>query len=294
MKKLSIITLAAISMVASLAMAGDVLWFYGHNGFDGEGHADIQALLESEGAIFDLQDMAPLPDLGSYGLIFIVMPGFFDATDFFTADEKERLNDWLTVGSRRVVMVGEWDGFYGGQAVMEDLLAAIGNPIEYVPGAWDTGCSHCSGALGNPDPLTDGLSHVCYAYTATWDPAAGVALAYPEAANAPGPYIVSNGTDIPCIVGIGDGNVTNDLCGHISQAGGDMDSMEFHRRLYNITCAGEVQSACCLPNGSCVLLTDEDCADLGGVFYPELDCGDVECAVGTENSTWSTLKEQYR
>ena len=50
MKKLSIITLVAVSMVASLAMAGDVLWFYGHNGFDGEGHDDIQALLEAEGA----------------------------------------------------------------------------------------------------------------------------------------------------------------------------------------------------------------------------------------------------
>ena len=294
MRKLSIITLVAVSMVASLAMAGDVLWFYGHNGFDGEGHDSIQALLEAEGAVFDIQDTAPLPPLGSYGLVFIVMPGFYDAADFFTADEKNRLNDWLTVGSHRVVMIGEWEGFYNGQAVMEDLLAAIGNPIEYVPGAWDSGCTHCDGPLGDPDPLTDGLSHVCYAFTATWDPAVGVPLAYPESVDAPGPYIVSNGTDIPCIVGIGDGNVINDLCGHIAQIGGDADSMEFHRRLYNITCAGELQWACCLPTGDCVLLTEGDCANLEGIYYAGMDCSEVDCVVGTELKSWSTIKQQYR
>ena len=105
---------------------------------------------------------------------------------------------------------------------------------------------------------------------------------------------MSNGTDIPCIVGIGDGNVINDLCGHIAPVGGDADSMEFHRRLYNITCAGELQWACCLPTGDCVLLTEGDCASLGGIYYEDMDCSEVDCVVGTELKSWSTIKQQYR
>ncbi len=248
----------------------------------------------AEGATFDVNSDPTLPPLGSYGLVFIVMPGFYDASDFFTAAEKAALSTWLNVGSHRVVMIGEWEGFYNGQAVMEDLLAAIGNPIVYVPGAWDSGCTHCAGPLGDPDPLTNGLDHVCYAYTATWDPAFGVPLAYPENPNAPGPYIVSNGTDIPCIVGIGDGNVINDLCGHIAAIGGDEDSKEFHRRLYNITCAGEIQWACCLPSGNCVLLTEEDCSDANGIFHMGLACDEVICYTSTERESWGSLKANFR
>jgi hypothetical protein len=295
MKKLITITLFVVAMMATAASAGDVLWFYGHNGNDGEGHADVQALLEASGAVFDLDGGAVLPPLAGYTLIFINTPGFYDAGDFFSADEKSRLADWLTVGSHRVVMVGEWDGFYAGQAVMEDLLAAIGNPIVYEPGAWDAGCQHCSGPLGDPDPLTDGLNHVCYAYTATWQEGIGVPLAYPENPGAPGPYIVSNGTEIPCIVGLGDANIVNDLCGHINAAGGDADSREFIRRLYTVTCAGEPQWACCLDDGSCQLLTGSDCAQAGGTWFPEMTCADVDCeSVSVEEKTWSSIKQQYR
>ena len=112
-------------------------------------------------------------------LIFISLPGFFDGSDFFTADEKARLNAWLAVGSNRIVPIGEWDGFYSGQAVMEDLLAAIGNPIVFTPGAYDSGCGHCDGTV-TADPVVLGLDHVCYAFTATWDPSFGAPVAYAE------------------------------------------------------------------------------------------------------------------
>jgi hypothetical protein len=292
MRKIVTMALCLLAAAAAPAFAGDVLWFYGHNGFDGEGHANAQALLEGEGAVVDLNGGAVLPDLSGYSLIFIVMPGFFNASDFFTADEKMRLGNWLAVGSHRVVMVGEWEGFYNGQAVMEDLLAAIGNPIVYVPGAWDALCDHCSGPLGAPDPLTAGLDHVCYAYTATWNPAVGTPLAYPENPNAPGPYIVSNGTDIPCIVGIGDGNVVNDLCDHLQV---DADSQEFIRRLYTVSCAGEELWACCLPDGTCQLSSAGDCMAAGGSWFPGLLCSQVTCLpVSVGEDTWGRLKATFR
>jgi hypothetical protein len=289
------LTVATCALLVGASAQADVLWFYGHNGFDGEGHADIQALFEGEGAVFDLDGGAVLPALGNYSLVFIVMPGFYNSSDFFSTDEKTRLGTWLAVGSHRVVMVGEWEGFYTGQAVMEDLLAAIGNPIVYEPGAWDAGCGHCSGPLGVADPLTDGLDHICYAYTATWSTSAGAALAYPENTSAPGPYIVSNGTAIPCIVGIGDGNVVNDLCGSLAAGTGDPDSREFVRRLYTVTCAGDTLWGCCLPDGSCTMSTESDCDAALGTWYVGQSCGQLDCGgVGTEKETWGSIKSMFK
>jgi len=45
-----------------------------------------------------------------------------------------------------------------------------------------------------------------------------VPLAYPEDPVAPGPWIVSNGTNILCIVGIGDQNALTDACGYMARA----------------------------------------------------------------------------
>lgn len=234
MKKLFLVlTLAAFA--ATSAPAGDVLWYLGHSGYD-EGHTQIDALLTSIGATFDESSATPLPSLAGYTLLFIVMPGFTNGSDYFSAAEKAAVNAWLVDPAHRIVMVGDWDGFYGGQDVMNDLLAAIGNPIVFDPGAYDSGCDHCAGPLGDPDPLTDGLDHVCYAFTPTWDPAYGVPLAYPESA-APGPYLVSNGTNVPCIIGVGDSNILSDLCSPLD--GGDPDSETFAKRMYEINCAGD-------------------------------------------------------
>jgi hypothetical protein len=286
---------ALLALVALPASAGDVLWFTGHSGYD-EGNTQVIDLLQTtEGAVVDVVTTTPLPDLSGYSLVFIVMPGFFDGSDFFTADEKARLNTWLAVGSHRVVMVGDWDGFSAGQDVMNDLLAAIGNPIVFDPGAYDAGCGHCSGAMGDPDPLTAGLDHICYGLTPTWDPAFGVPLAYPEDAAAPGPWVVSNGTDIPCIVGIGDQNALTDPCGYMQNGGGDADSQTFVRRLYTITCAGEPLFACCLPGGTCQMMTEADCRAAGGIFYPNMGCDDIVCEpTPVENGSWGRIKANFR
>lgn len=228
-----------LTLLAATAPSADILYFTGHSGLD-EGHANIFALHAAQGATVVYVPAGLLPaDLSPFSLIYIVMPGFTDASDFFGAGEKAALNAWLTDENHRVVLVGDWDGFYGGQAVMNDLLAAIGNPIVFDPGAYDAGCGHCAGALGDPDPLTAGLTHVCYAFTPTWDPAFGVPLAYPEDGTAPGAWLVSNGTDVPCIVGIGDSNTISDPCGYMLDPGGDADTKTFVRRLYTINCAGD-------------------------------------------------------
>lgn len=289
------LALTALLSTVPSARAGDVLWFTGHNGFD-EGNTQIINLLQTtEGAVVDVVTTAPLPDLSGYSLAFVVMPGFSDPNDFFTADEKARLNTWLSVGSHRVVMVGDWDGFYQGQAVMNDLLAAIGNPIVFVPGAYDAGCGHCNGPMGAPDPLTAGLGHLCYGLTPTWDPTFGTPLAYPEDPNAPGPWVVSNGTDIPCIVGIGDQNALTDPCGYMDISAGDADSQTFARRLYTITCAGEPLFACCLPGGNCQMMTAADCRRASGTFHEGLNCEDVQCEPSpVENESWGRIKSIFR
>lgn len=233
-----ILVAALCSLLLALpAVAGDVLWYTGHSGHD-EGHTDVVALLTAEGAVVDVSSAPTLPSLIGYRLVFIVMPGFFNSGDFFTAAEKGSLNIWLTDNRHRIVLVGDWDRFYGGQAVMNDLLAAIGNPIRFTPGAFNSGCGHCAGPMGLPDPITTGLGHVCYGLTPTWDPALGVPLAYPEDPSAPGPWIVSNGTLTPCTIGIGDQNALTDPCGYLRASAGDPDTKEFTRRLYHVDCAG--------------------------------------------------------
>jgi hypothetical protein len=285
--------LIVLSSVSAPAMAGDVLWFLGHSGFD-EGHDDVVALLQGAGATVDVNSDPTLPALTGYTLAFIVMPGFTNPADFFTAAEKTALSNWLQTASHRVVMVGDWDGFYQGQAVMNDLLAAIGNPIVFVPGAWDSGCGHCAGPLGDPDPLTAGLNHVCYALTPTWDPTYGKPLAFPESPGAPGPWLVTNNTLIPCIVGVGDSNALTDLC-HPLAVSGDADSRTFATRLYTVTCAGEPQFACCLPDGACQNLTRTDCDAAYGTFHDGLNCDQVVCNPSpVENGTWGHLKSLYR
>jgi hypothetical protein len=149
--------------------------------------------------------------------------------------------------------------------------------------------------LGDPDPLTDGLDHICYGFTPTWDPAFGVPLAYPEDPAAPGPNVVSNGTDTPCIVGIADQNTTTDPCGYTNPAGGDADTKTFHTRLYTVTCAGEPEWACCFQDGTCTVMTQGDCVAASGTFHDGLLCNQVDCEVlSVEDSSWGRIKGGYK
>jgi hypothetical protein len=229
--------LVAGSFAAGAGHAGDVLFYYGHGGID-EGHADFSAIIAAEGGSVDFSSAATLPSLAGYRLVLISVPGHFDDTAFFSAAEKFALNAFLADANHKVVLIGEWDGFYGpGQDVLIDLAAAIGGGtgIAFIPGVYDSGCYAygCGGALG-VSPLVSGLGHLCKAATAIWDPGTGGSVAFPVEA-PDDPWVVDNGTDVPCIVGIGDSNTLSDGCGHLA----DADTEEFARRLYTIRCSGE-------------------------------------------------------
>ena len=297
-KKLALLMLSVCTLLgvgAGSSSAGNILWYTGHSGYD-EGHTQIVALYATVGGVVDVNSDPTLPSvLTGYNLIFIVMPGFTNPSDTFGPTEKANLASWLNTASHRVVMVGDWDGFYQGQAVMADLLAYIGNPIVFVPGAYDTGCGHCAGPMGLADPLTAGLTHVCYGLTPTWNPTYGKPLEYPEDPNAPGPWIVTNGTDLPCIVGYGDQNGVTDPCGYLDLSAGDADSKTFAIRLFTVTCAGDPQFACCLPTGNCQMLTRVDCDAAQGTFYVDQNCSQIVCNPSpTEISTWGKIKRSYR
>lgn len=230
--------LLAGAVVVPAVQAGDVLFYYGHGGIN-EGHAQFSGLIAGEGGTLDLNNNATLPTLvgSGYTLVLISVPGFGDPNAYFSNTEKQDIIDWLTDESHKIVLIGEWDGFYGqGQQVLIDLVNAIGGGtgIDFIPGVFDSGCFayDCGGTLGS-DPLVDGLGHVCKAATAVWDEGAGAAIAFPYE-NTADPWVVGNGTVLPCIVGIGDSNTLSDGCGHLS----DADTAEFARRLYTITCGG--------------------------------------------------------
>jgi hypothetical protein len=240
MKKFSLMLgalLMAGALVAAPASAGDSLFYYGHGGLN-EGHAQWGAIIAGEGGSLDFNNAATLPSLAGYTLVAISTPGWQDPGAFFSVAEKDALNAFLADGAHKVVLIGEWDGFYGaGQAVLIDLVNSIGGGtgIAFIPGAYDCGCFsyNCDGALG-ASPLVTGLTHVCRACTAIWNPGSGGSVAFTVESPA-NPWVVDNGTNIPCIVCIGDSNTLSDSCGHLT----DADTAEFARRLYTITCAGE-------------------------------------------------------
>lgn len=240
MKKL-VLSLGALLVTGALSVnvanAGNVLFYSGHGGLN-EGHNQWQGVIAGDGGVIDYNADASLPSLAGYTLLVISTPGWQDPGAFFSAAEIDAINAFLLDGAHKVVGIGEWDGFYGaGQAVFIDLIAQIGGGtgIAFIPGAYDCNCFsyNCQSGLGS-SPLVDGLTHVCKACTAIFDEGLGGAVAFPV--DAPNdPFIVDNGEDIPCIVGIGDSNVLSDGCGHLT----DADTAEFARRLYTITCAGD-------------------------------------------------------
>jgi len=221
------------------AQAGDALFYYGHAGLN-EGHTQFAGVIAADGGTLDFDNSATLPTLvgSTWNLVVISVPGLGNPSDVFSNAEKTDISTWLAQTlSHRLVLIGEWDGFYGaGQAVLIDLVNAVGGGtgISFIPGAYDCDCFsyNCAGALG-ADPLVAGLDHVCRACTAIWNPGAGGSVAF-TVESPDNPWIVSNGTVSPCIVCIGDSNTLSDGCGHL----GDADTAEFARRLHAITCAG--------------------------------------------------------
>lgn len=227
--------LAVAGILASpVQAADDVLFYYGHAGLN-EGHTSLAAIYTGLGANFVSDAGATIPaDLSPYRLIFISVPGWLDPNAYFSAAETAALNAFLADGAHRIVLIGEWDGFYGqGQQVLEQLASDLGGVISFFPGVFDQSCyAYNCAATNTTDPLVNGLSGLCKAATAVWD--LGTAVSYPVE-NTVQPWVVSNGTDVPCICGIGDSNTLSDPCAHL----GDANTAEFASRLYLITCAGE-------------------------------------------------------
>jgi hypothetical protein len=217
----------------------DTLFYHGHSGLN-EGHTQLAALYAQNqcGGDFVFNSDPLLPDLGGYNLVFISVPGFSNPNAFFSDAEKTAITTWLQSTQHRIVLIGEWDGFYGeGQQVLIDLINDIGvGGMAFIPGSFDSGCSaySCDGTLG-VDPLVTGLDHVCKAATAVWNEGGGAAVAWPFE-NGSDPWVISNGTNIPCIVGIGDSNTLSDGCNHLA----DGDTAAFALRLCTINCEGVV------------------------------------------------------
>lgn len=238
MKKFSAL-LGALAIAGILAMpaaaADDVLFYYGHGGLN-EGHSNLGAIYTGLGANFVEDAGATIPaDLSAYRLIFISVPGWLDPNAYFSATETAALNAFLADGAHRIVLIGEWDGFYGqGQQVLEQLAADLGGVLSFSPGVFDQNCfAYDCAATNTTDPLVNGLSGLCKAATSVWD--LGTAVSYPVE-NTSMPWVVSNGTDVPCICGIGDSNTLSDSCGHLLS---NANTIEFASRLYLVTCAGD-------------------------------------------------------
>lgn len=229
--------LVAGALTISAAQA-DTLFYYGHAGLN-EGHSQLEALYAANGCggSFVYNADATLPALGSYSLIFISVPGLGDPGAFFSAAEKAALNGHL-LGGGRLVLIGEWDGFYGaGQAVLIDLSASLcAGGLEFIPGIYDSGCDAygCAATFG-VDPLVDGLSELCKAATAVWDPGTGTACAFPIE-NTTSPFVIRNGTEDCCLIGIGDSNVLSDGCSHLLSSS---DTATFALRICTLDCAGD-------------------------------------------------------
>ncbi len=220
-----------------VAFAGDVLFYSGHSGLD-EGHSQFASIVAGAGGSIDFDASATLPSLDGYEVVFISLPGFSNPEDLFGPSEVDALNAFLGDPGHRVVLIGEWDGFYwAGIGVLMDLLAQIGGGtgIQFLPGLFDSGCYsyNCDGALG-ASPLVDGLSHVCRADTAVWDEGTATPVAFPIDSPSD-PWIVAHETAGPCLVGLGDSNTLSDGCGHPL----DPDTAEFARRLYLLDCEGD-------------------------------------------------------
>ncbi|MBD3337429.1 MAG: hypothetical protein GF355_18095 [Candidatus Eisenbacteria bacterium] len=242
MKKLAIIAGALVLAGAfTVPASADTLFYFGHGGLN-EGHTQLAALYAQNdcGGQFVLNSDATLPTLmgSDYNLVFISVPGLLSPTAYFSAAEKQDISDWLNdSGLHRLVLIGEWVDFYGdGSQVLIDLINDIGvGGMAFLPGGFDLGCYayNCDGNLG-VDPLVDGLDHVCKAATSVWDEGGGAPVAYPFE-NPNDPWVISNGTDIPCLVALGDSNTLSDGCDHLS----DPDTAEFALRLCTINCSGD-------------------------------------------------------
>jgi hypothetical protein len=50
-----------------------------------------------------------------------------------------------------------------------------------------------------------------------------------------------------------------------------------------------------VPSGDCIDgLLEGECADAGGIWYPNTPCSDVTCVNAVEQGSWGAIKGKYR
>lgn len=117
-----------------------VLFYCGNGGICSEGLTEIKALYTAFGAS-PVDQLTTFPsDLSIYRLIFLVNP-----TTSFSSSQVTALSGFLNRGllnSGRLVVVGDWSGFWPGAAVANALLSALGVPISFNTDMVDCGCDN--------------------------------------------------------------------------------------------------------------------------------------------------------
>jgi len=193
-----------------------VLFYCGNGGICGEGLAEITALYTAFGAS-PVDQLTTFPsDLSIYRLIFLVNP-----TTSFSGSQVTALSGFLSRGllnSGRLVVVGDWGGFWPGAAVANALLAALGVPITFNTDMVDCGCDNFTPNISK-DRLTrqipphgePGLEFAC---TATLNLGSGakklagtITGNQPFVAVHPASRLIRGD-----VVVIGDSNMITDLC----------------------------------------------------------------------------------
>lgn len=193
-----------------------VLFYCGNGGMCQEGLTEIKALYTAFGAS-PVDQLTTFPtDLSIYRLIFLVNP-----TTSFSSGQVTALSGFLSGGllnSGRLVVVGDWGGFWPGASVANALLSALGVPITFNADMVDCGCENFTPNISK-DRLTrqipphgePGLEFAC---TATLNLGSGakklagtITGNQPFVAVHPASRLIRGD-----VVVVGDSNMITDLC----------------------------------------------------------------------------------
>lgn len=92
------------------------------------------------------------------------------------------------------------------------------------------------------------------------------------------------------------GNFADDSVPSIIDPIADYGCLGFNLNPGYLPCPEQpIVGACCLPDGSCVILTEADCNAEAGVWIgPGSGCDPDPCAVPTQERSWGAVKNEFR
>ncbi len=164
MHRLMILTLLALLAIPSLAQAGSysTLYYWG-NGGEQRSVTMIDANATAAGSL-GTDNLSTWPaTLDPYILIYISL-----AEQAFTAQQIADLDAFMTRGGTLVVIIDS-EGFTpNGHVIANDLIAALGYDIRFVPAQLESGCDHPASSVRSHIFTTDVVS-MDYAWTADID-----------------------------------------------------------------------------------------------------------------------------